>query len=48
MELFKDYDYIINYHPGKANVVADALRKKAMIALLLRHSEWKIVSDGAI
>ena len=22
MELIKDYDYMIDYHPGKANVVA--------------------------
>lgn len=25
MELIKDYDCSINYHPKKANVVADAL-----------------------
>jgi hypothetical protein len=25
LELIKDYDLGINYHPGKANVVADAL-----------------------
>lgn len=25
LELVKDYDYIIHYHPGKANVMADAL-----------------------
>ena len=25
LELIKDYDYSINYHAGKANVVADAL-----------------------
>jgi hypothetical protein len=25
LELIKDYDHGINYHPGKANVVADAL-----------------------
>jgi hypothetical protein len=25
LELIKDYDVEINYHPGKANVVADAL-----------------------
>ena len=29
MELLKDYDITILYHPGKANVVADALRRKA-------------------
>nr|GFA96251.1 putative reverse transcriptase domain-containing protein [Tanacetum cinerariifolium] len=33
LELLKDYDTNIQYHPGKANVVADALSKKSgMIA----------------
>jgi hypothetical protein len=28
LELIKDYDMEIHYHPGKANVVADALSHK--------------------
>jgi hypothetical protein len=28
-ELIKDYDCVINYHPRKANVVADALGRKS-------------------
>ena len=42
MELFKDYDYTILYHFGKANVIADALSRKSMdslahIAVQKRH-----------
>ena len=29
IELLKDYDFTIEYHPGKANVVADTLSKKS-------------------
>jgi hypothetical protein len=29
LELIKDYDLEVHYHPGKANVVVDALSRKA-------------------
>jgi hypothetical protein len=33
LELIKNYDCEINYHPGKANVVANALSRKSTIYL---------------
>ena len=33
MELIKDYDLVIDYHPEKANVVANALSWKSSMTL---------------
>jgi hypothetical protein len=34
LELIKDYDLRINYHPSKANVVADALSRRSHLNML--------------
>ena len=46
LELVKDYDCTINYHPGKANVMADALsRKYAGFSGCLITSQPRILED---
>jgi hypothetical protein len=37
-ELIKDYDLGINYHPGKANVVANALSRRSHVSQLVVNS----------
>jgi hypothetical protein len=37
LELSKDYELEIHYHPGKANVVADALSRKSQVNMLAAH-----------
>ena len=45
LELFKDYDCEILYHPVKANVVADALsRRRASVASMMVH-EWSLLEQ---
>ena len=44
MEFIEDYDFTLHYHPGKANVVADALSRKSTGALASIASwEWRML-----
>jgi hypothetical protein len=38
LKLIKDYDHGINYHPGKANVVANALSRRSHVSQLVVDS----------
>ena len=48
MELIKDYDCVINYHPGKANVVADGLSRKTVQTHRTLNAHLSLSEDGAI
>jgi hypothetical protein len=38
LELIKDFDLRINYHPEKANMVADALSRRSHVSQLVVYS----------
>ncbi|KAA3459064.1 DNA/RNA polymerases superfamily protein [Gossypium australe] len=48
LELLKDYEFVIDYHPGKANVVADALSRKSLFALRAMNADIALIEDSAI
>ena len=44
MEFLEDYDFTLHYHPGKANVVADALSWKSRGVLAsMASQEWRML-----
>ena len=47
VEYMKDYDFELAYHPGKANVVIDALSRKSYMASLIASREWRLMIDVA-
>ena len=41
MEFLEDYDFTLHDHPGKANVVADALSRKSLgVFTRVASREW--------
>ena len=60
LELIKDYDLEVHYHPGKANVVADALSRKIHCHCLtvkpmqrtlcqeMEHLNLQIIEQGSL
>ena len=48
MELIKDYDCVIDYHPGKTNVVAKSLSRKSAQTLRALNAHLSLSDDGAI
>jgi len=45
MEFLKDFDFELLYHPGKANVVADALSRKIVHASYMMARELDSVEQ---
>ena len=44
MEYLEDYDFTLHYHPGKANVVANALSRKSRGVLAnIAFQEWQML-----
>ncbi|KAL4317959.1 hypothetical protein GQ457_18G010090 [Hibiscus cannabinus] len=48
LELLKDYDLSIEYHPCRANVVADALSRKVAVELRAMFARLSISRDGGL
>ncbi|XP_061347001.1 uncharacterized protein LOC133292588 [Gastrolobium bilobum] len=43
MKFLKDYEFDLQYHPGKVNVVADALRRKTTSVASMMIAEYELI-----
>ncbi|XP_052485190.1 uncharacterized protein LOC128040474 [Gossypium raimondii] len=48
IELLKDYDFLIEYHPGEANAIADALSRRAVFELRMMFSRLSLFDNGSL
>ncbi|XP_017639743.1 uncharacterized protein LOC108481083 [Gossypium arboreum] len=48
LDLIKDYELIIDYHLGKANVVTDALSRKSLFALRTMNAQLALSEEGSV
>ena len=48
MKLIKDFDCVIDYHLGKANVVANALSRKSIQTFLALNAHLSLTDDGTV
>ncbi|KAA3477770.1 DNA/RNA polymerases superfamily protein [Gossypium australe] len=48
LELLKDYELVIDYHPRKANLVTDTLSRNFLFALWAMNTQLTLSNDGSI
>ncbi|KAA3488171.1 DNA/RNA polymerases superfamily protein [Gossypium australe] len=48
LELLKDYELVIDYHPRKANVIADALSRKSLFALRALSAQLDLSDNSSV
>ena len=48
MELIKDYDCVIDYHPGKANVVVGSVSRKTVQTLRALNGHLSLSDNGTV